>query len=141
MTTETKTPENRIAELRARAQKLARRAAQMELKELAKEGRESRAKRTRELAHMGGMMAMVGLDRFRFSAGETPDNPQDDLKANLLVGSLLKLSTQLENATPEQLHDLEVAGQNYRANDPSFRVVPGGKNEFPGPGPISKPII
>lgn len=64
--------------------------------------------------HSGGMMNMVGLHRYVYSDSEVRDNPQDALIANLLVGSLLKVCQDLENASIDDLKNLWDAGRAFR---------------------------
>ena len=56
------------------------------------EKKASRENRNRILMHAGGLMDMTGLLRYCFAQSDEFDNPQDNLRANLLVGSLLHLS-------------------------------------------------
>jgi len=137
--TERKKPEEKIAELRAKAAELEKRSSVLKRKaQLAeaqrrtKEAKTARIRRTRELTHIGGMCEMVGLMRFRFGPGETPDNDQDDLRANLLVGALLKLSEQLEQATPEERAERAAAGDKFRNTPVAFREYPGKETKESG---------
>lgn len=73
--------------------------------------------------HTGGMVNMVGLHRYIYSADEVRDNPQDALIANLLVGSLLKLSRDLESASIDDLKRLWSAGREFRKQQQSDRQL------------------
>lgn len=73
--------------------------------------------------HTGGMVNMVGLHRYIYSGNEVRDNPQDALIANLLVGSLLKLSKDLESASIDDLKRLWNAGREFRKQQQSDRQL------------------
>lgn len=75
--------------------------------------------------HSGGMVHMVGLHRYVYSDVEVRDNPQDALIANLLVGSLLKLSRDLESASIDDLKRLWHAGREFRKQQQSDRQLAG----------------
>lgn len=75
--------------------------------------------------HTGGMVNMVGLHRYVYSDNEMRDNPQDALIANLLVGSLLKLSRDLESASIDDLKRLWHAGREFRKQQQSDRQLAG----------------
>ena len=77
--------------------------------------------------HSGGMMAMVGLFEYVYS-DKIRDNSQDDLMANLIVGSLLNMSKELNCATGEQLQLLWDEGKKFRLLKKEDRVIPK-KNE------------
>lgn len=66
---------------------------------------------------------MVGLHRYVYSDTEMRDNPQDALIANLLVGSLLKLSRDLESASIDDLKRLWHAGREFRKQQQSDRQL------------------
>lgn len=88
------------------------------------EKNERRKGRTRIVAHAGGMMEMTGLLECRFIDSSERDNVQDNLRANLLVGALLKLAHQLSEASAEELQSLTARGKQYRELRPAVRVVP-----------------
>lgn len=89
------------------------------------EKKDTRENRNRILMHAGGLMDMTGLLRYCFVQSEEFDNPQDNLRANLLVGSLLHLSEFLNNCSPEDLAKIEAAGKSFRSADKKNRNLTG----------------
>lgn len=85
---------------------------------------EQRRKRTHLVSHAGGMMEMAGLLEYRFIGSTERDNPQDDLRANLLVGALLSLAHHLSTAPSSELEQLTANGKAYRTTKPSARQIP-----------------
>lgn len=86
-----------------------------------KEKKASRENRNRILMHAGGLMDMTGLLRYCFAQSEDFDNPQDNLRANLLVGSLLHLSEYLYDCKPEELARIEAVGKSFRKSEKATR--------------------
>lgn len=85
----------------------------------------------RKKVHAGGMMAMVGM--FEYVYGDKiRDNEQDDLIANLLVGSLLKASESLNKASSEELMLLWEKGKAFRAMHKHDRSVPDKNSKLDG---------
>ena len=62
-----------------------------------------------------------GLLRYCFNNADEFDNPQDNLRANLLVGSLLHLSEYLYSCSPDDLAKIEAAGKLFRSSDKKNR--------------------
>ena len=89
------------------------------------EKKATRENRNRILMHAGGLMDMTGLLRYCFVQSEEFDNPQDNLRANLLVGSLLHLSEYLHNCSPEDLAKIEASGKSFRSADKKKRNLTG----------------
>ena len=89
------------------------------------EKKATRENRNRILMHAGGLMDMTGLLRYCFVQSEEFDNPQDNLLANLLVGSLLHLSEYLHNCSPEDLAKIEASGKSFRRADKKKRNLTG----------------
>lgn len=85
---------------------------------------EKRKKRTQIVAHAGGMMEIAGLLEYRFIGTADRDNPQDDLRANLLVGALLELARHLSAAPVSKLEKLTADGKAYRTTKPAARQIP-----------------
>lgn len=83
----------------------------------------ARENRSRILMHAGGLMEMTGLLRYCFADAEEFDNPQDNLRANLLVGSLLHLSEYLNTCSPEELSKISAQGKLFRKSDRSARPL------------------
>lgn len=89
------------------------------------EKKATRENRNRILMHAGGLMDMTGLLRYCFAQSEEFDNPQDNIRANLLVGSLLHLSEYLYNCSPDDLAKIEAAGKLFRSSDKKNRNLIG----------------
>lgn len=89
------------------------------------EKKASRENRNRILMHAGGLMDMSGLLRYCFAQSDEFDNPQDNLRANLLVGSLLHLSEYLNNCSPADLEKIEASGKSFRRSDKKNRTLAG----------------
>ena len=70
-------------------------------------------------------MDMSGLLRYCFAQSDEFDNPQDNLRANLLVGSLLHLSEYLNNCSPADLEKIEASGKSFRRSDKKNRTLAG----------------
>ncbi|MDN5502879.1 MAG: hypothetical protein L0H10_03510 [Comamonas sp.] len=89
------------------------------------EKKATRENRNRILMHAGGLLDMTGLLRYCFNNADEFDNPQDNLRANLLVGSLLHLSEYLYNCSPDDLAKIEAAGKLFRSSDKKNRDLIG----------------
>jgi hypothetical protein len=122
------TLEARKVRLEAESRQRAERAKDLESEIHASEARMRRQRDTHEKAHLGSIMKMVRLDRFRLSDEQPTDNQTASFDVDLLVGALLTLSEQLENverATPARLEELRRKGAAFRALKPLQRKVPG----------------
>lgn len=80
--------------------------------------------RSRVLIHAGGILDMTGLLRYRFKDKSDYDNPQDDLRANLLCGAFLKLSEILSNASELEIQEITAKGKQFRLQRMSDREIP-----------------
>lgn len=103
-----------LAKLVAVAEKKRKEIAILEARQKKADERKQREIDSRLKIHSGGMVHMVGLHRYVYSDDEVRDNPQDALIANLLVGSLLKVSQVLEKAPIDDLKGLWNAGRAFR---------------------------
>lgn len=75
-------------------------------------------------SHAGGFVEMVGLFRYVYEDDNVRDNNQDSLIANLIVGILLRASSELEKANVDSLYKLWIEGHKFREIDKSARVLP-----------------
>ena len=82
----------------------------------------ARELRNREIYHVGGMVEMTGLLKYRYENGQG-DNTSDNLCANLIVGLLLEASETLSTAPDEQIKKLWNLGQTFREKEPKDRVL------------------
>lgn len=101
-----------LAKLEAEAEKKRKQIAILESRQKKADETKQRELDSRLKIHSGGMVNMVGLHRYVYT--EVRDNPQDALIANLLVGSLLKVCQDLENASVDDLKSLWGAGRAFR---------------------------
>lgn len=114
-----------LAKLEAEAENKRKQIAILEARQKKADEIKQRELDTRLKIHSGGMVHMVGLHRYVYSDSEVRDNPQDALIANLLVGSLLKLSRDLESASIDDLKRLWDAGREFRKQQQSDRQISG----------------
>lgn len=120
--------EERKHQLQEKAQQFSERAKDAKNRIDAGEKRIRRQQETREKVHLGALVRMVGLDRFRLSSAQPMDNQTLRVDVDLLIGALLTLSEQLEvveRTTPEQLEELRRKGAALKAIKPLWRKVPG----------------
>lgn len=103
-----------LVKLEAEAEKKRKQIAILESRKKKADEVKQRNLDSRLKIHSGGMVHMVGLHRYVYSDNEVRDNPQDALIANLLVGSLLKVCQDLENAPIDDLRGLWDAGRAFR---------------------------
>ncbi len=103
-----------LAKLEAEAENKRKQIAILEARQKKADEIKQRELDTRLKIHSGGMVHMVGLHRYIYADSEVRDNPQDALIANLLVGSLLKLSKDLESASIDDLKRLWHEGREFR---------------------------
>lgn len=82
-----------------------------------------RYQRSRFISHAGGMLDMTGFLRYTYSDNENTDNPQDNLRANLIVGALLELGDILSQKDTEELAALVARGSQFRNTDPDKRMI------------------
>ena len=114
-----------LAKLEAEAEKKRKHIAILESRQKKADTVKQRALDERLKIHSGGMVHMVGLHRYVYSDSQVRDNPQDALIANLLVGSLLKLSRDLESASIDDLKRLWNTGREFRKQQQSDRQLAG----------------
>lgn len=120
--------EERKIQLQDKARQFRERAKDAEGLIDAGEKRIRRQQETREKVHMGALVRMVGLDRFRLPSEQHLDNQRLPIDVDLLIGALLTLSEQLEvveRTTSEQFDELRRKGAALRAIKPLWRKVPG----------------
>ena len=106
---EAKEAEIRIRRLKAKAEKIyavEKRNAEKHLK-----------------THIGGMVEMTGLMQYVYPADIEPDNPQDRLIANLLVGVFLSVGISLEHASADDLEKLWKRGKEFRSQKKDDRLL------------------
>lgn len=126
-----------VAEADAKRKQIARLEAQKKrTDEIKRREIESRLK-----IHSGGMVHMVGLHRYIYSDADIRDNPQDGLIANLLVGSLLKVCQDLENASIDDLKRLWDAGRAFRIQKQADRVIPSINSNLAELEKLVKPLL
>lgn len=114
-----------LVKLEAEAEKKRKQIAILEARQKKADEIKQRELDTRLKIHSGGMVHMVGLHRYVYPDSEVRDNPQDALIANLLVGSLLKVSRDLESASIDDLKRLWHAGREFRKQQQSDRQLAG----------------
>jgi len=112
-----------LAKLEAEAEKKRKQIAILESRQKKADEIKQREIDSRLKIHSGGMVHMVGLHRYVYSDDEVRDNPQDALIANLLVGSLLKVSEDLKKASMDDLKDLWDTGRAFRQQKQSDRKI------------------
>lgn len=112
-----------LAKLEAEAEKKRKQIAILEARQKKADETKQRELDTRLKIHSGGMVHMIGLHRYVYSDSEVRDNPQDALIANLLVGSLLKVSQDLESASIDDLKRLWHVGRAFRRQKHADRKI------------------
>jgi len=112
-----------LAKLEAEAEKRRKQIAILESRQKKADEIKQREIDSRLKIHSGGMVHMVGLHRYVYSDVEVRDNPQDALIANLLVGSLLKASEDLQKASMDDLKDLWDTGRAFRQQKQADRKI------------------
>lgn len=112
-----------LAKLEAEAEKKRKQIAILESRQKKADEIKQREIDSRLKLHSGGIVHMVGLHRYVYSDSEVRDNPQDALIANLLVGCLLKVSHELENASIDDLRSLWDAGRAFRKQKQVDRIT------------------
>jgi len=112
-----------LAKLEAEAEKRRKQIAILESRQKKADEIKQREIDSRLKIHSGGMVHMVGLHRYVYSDDEVRDNPQDALIANLLVGSLLKVSEDLKKASMDDLKDLWDTGRAFRQQKQADRKI------------------
>lgn len=112
-----------LAKLEAEAEKKRKQIAILESRQKKADEIKQREIDSRLKLHSGGIVHMVGLHRYVYSDSEVRDNPQDALIANLLVGCLLKVSHEIENASIDDLRSLWDAGRAFRKQKQVDRIT------------------
>ncbi len=112
-----------LAKLEAEAEKRRKQIAILESRQKKADEIKQREIDSRLKIHSGGMVHMVGLHRYVYSDADVRDNPQDALIANLLVGSLLKVSEDLQKASMDDLKDLWDTGRAFRQQKQADRKI------------------
>ncbi|WP_341742908.1 hypothetical protein [Azonexus hydrophilus] len=112
-----------LAKLEAEAEKKRKQIAILESRQKKADEIKQREIDSRLKLHSGGIVHMVGLHRYVYSDVDVRDNPQDALIANLLVGCLLKVSQELENASIDDLRSLWDAGRAFRKKKQVDRIT------------------
>ena len=117
--------ERKRTELKKQIAELSKEIVKQRAKETKYAKEEKRYKQTRIKVHAGGMLDMTGLLRYVYPDDVKPDNPQDALIANLLVGLFLRIGNTLENANVDDLQKLWESGRDFRKQNINERVLPG----------------